>query len=231
MCQRTRMLRWPAFSSTPRRRFRGNAGRTSASRSTGTPRSCRATRAEPRVLCSADPVCSENLGGQGSRLANLAACHACVLLPETSCETVNQGLDRAMIVGTPDAQSRAGWRSCLKTSTRWNSHRQGKRFISLLPMLCPWAKGGAETSRQSRAVGGLTLPDDDDAQPRPRKRRRSRWSSADILHEFLRPECRVALGTVRKRHLDGGARSTRGHTRRCDDASRRCPAYRAKSLR
>jgi hypothetical protein len=26
--------------------------------------------------CSADPVCSENLGGQGSRLANLAACHA-----------------------------------------------------------------------------------------------------------------------------------------------------------
>ncbi len=54
--------------------------------------------------CSADPVCSEHLGGQGSRLANLAACHACVLLPETSCETINQGLDRAMIVGTPDAR-------------------------------------------------------------------------------------------------------------------------------
>jgi len=52
--------------------------------------------------CSADPVCSENLGGQGSRLVNLAACHACTLLPETSCETINQGLDRAMIVGTPD---------------------------------------------------------------------------------------------------------------------------------
>ena len=54
--------------------------------------------------CSADPVCSENLGGQGSRLVNLAACHACVLLPETSCETINQGLDRAMVVGTPDAR-------------------------------------------------------------------------------------------------------------------------------
>lgn len=52
--------------------------------------------------CSADPVCSENLGGQGSRLANLAACHACVLLPETSCETINQGLDRGMVIGTPD---------------------------------------------------------------------------------------------------------------------------------
>ncbi|MBI4695346.1 MAG: DUF1998 domain-containing protein [Gammaproteobacteria bacterium] len=58
--------------------------------------------------CSADPVCSENLGGQGSRLANLAACHACILLPETSCETVNQGLDRAMIVGTAE-NSRPGW--------------------------------------------------------------------------------------------------------------------------
>lgn len=52
--------------------------------------------------CSADPVCSEQLGGQGSKRANLAACHACILLPETSCETVNQGLDRAMVVGTPD---------------------------------------------------------------------------------------------------------------------------------
>jgi hypothetical protein len=62
--------------------------------------------------CSADPVCSENLGGQGSRLANLAACHACVLLPETSCETINQGLDRAMIVGTPD-QRESGWMSSL----------------------------------------------------------------------------------------------------------------------
>jgi hypothetical protein len=52
--------------------------------------------------CSADPVCSENLGGQGSQLANLAACHACVLLPETACETINHALDRAMILGTPE---------------------------------------------------------------------------------------------------------------------------------
>jgi hypothetical protein len=52
--------------------------------------------------CSADPVCSENLGGQGAMLANLAACHACTLLPETSCETINHGLDRAMLVGTPE---------------------------------------------------------------------------------------------------------------------------------
>jgi hypothetical protein len=66
--------------------------------------------------CSADPVCSENLGGKGSRLANLAACHACTLLPETSCETVNQGLDRAMIVGTPDNRA-PGWMSDLLDQT------------------------------------------------------------------------------------------------------------------
>jgi hypothetical protein len=50
--------------------------------------------------CSADPVCSE-LRGQGWRKVNHAACQACVLLPETSCETFNCGLDRALVVGTP----------------------------------------------------------------------------------------------------------------------------------
>jgi hypothetical protein len=66
--------------------------------------------------CSADPVCSENLGGQGSRLVNLAACHACCLLPETCCETINQGLDRALVVGTPEARER-GFLSALIEGT------------------------------------------------------------------------------------------------------------------
>jgi hypothetical protein len=64
--------------------------------------------------CSADPVCSEHLGGQGAKLANLAACHACVLLPETSCETINHGLDRAMVVGTPNDRSRGFMASILE---------------------------------------------------------------------------------------------------------------------
>ena len=50
--------------------------------------------------CSSDPVCIESVG-QGSDNANLAACHGCVLLPETSCETGNRLLDRGLIVGTP----------------------------------------------------------------------------------------------------------------------------------
>jgi hypothetical protein len=32
--------------------------------------------------------------------SNLAACHGCVLLPETSCEEGNRLLDRAMLIGT-----------------------------------------------------------------------------------------------------------------------------------
>ena len=51
--------------------------------------------------CSSDPICIESTG-QGTDSANLAACHGCVLLPETSCETGNRLLDRALLVGTQD---------------------------------------------------------------------------------------------------------------------------------
>jgi hypothetical protein len=50
--------------------------------------------------CSSDPVCIESKG-QGSDSANLAACHGCCLLPETSCEEGNRLLDRALLIGTP----------------------------------------------------------------------------------------------------------------------------------
>lgn len=52
--------------------------------------------------CSNDPVCSES-GASGSDGLNLAACHACLLLPETSCEHRNVFLDRVMLVGTIDS--------------------------------------------------------------------------------------------------------------------------------
>lgn len=51
--------------------------------------------------CSADPLCIE-ADAAGVDSLNLAACHACVLLPETSCETANVLLDRGLVVGTPD---------------------------------------------------------------------------------------------------------------------------------
>ena len=49
--------------------------------------------------CSNDPVCSLS-HGQGNFAMNLAACHTCLLLPETSCEEFNSFLDRAMLIGT-----------------------------------------------------------------------------------------------------------------------------------
>jgi hypothetical protein len=54
--------------------------------------------------CSSDPVCIESKG-QGSDNSNLAACHGCCLLPETSCEEGNRLLDRALLIGTPEHPS------------------------------------------------------------------------------------------------------------------------------
>ncbi|MFD9839764.1 DrmB family protein [[Kitasatospora] papulosa] len=54
--------------------------------------------------CSSDPLCMET-GVSGTGGANLAACHACVMLPETSCEHNNSLLDRALLIGTPEDPS------------------------------------------------------------------------------------------------------------------------------
>lgn len=53
------------------------------------------------TVCSYDPVCIES-HGQGLDGLNLAACHSCCLIPETSCTHRNQYLDRAMLCGTAD---------------------------------------------------------------------------------------------------------------------------------
>lgn len=55
------------------------------------------------MYCSNDPVCSLS-SGQGTFSLNLAACHSCMLIPETSCEDFNAFLDRAMLVGTIENQ-------------------------------------------------------------------------------------------------------------------------------
>ena len=49
--------------------------------------------------CSSDPVCILS-HGQGRDALNLAACHACALLPETCCEERNGFLDRGVLIGT-----------------------------------------------------------------------------------------------------------------------------------
>ncbi len=57
--------------------------------------------------CSADPVCIESIGA-GTDALNLAACHACVLIPETSCEMNNSFLDRALLFGAYADSEREG---------------------------------------------------------------------------------------------------------------------------
>ncbi len=52
--------------------------------------------------CSSDPLCIAGLHGM-SDPANGAACHACLLASETSCEEFNSFLDRSTLVGTPSA--------------------------------------------------------------------------------------------------------------------------------
>ena len=51
--------------------------------------------------CSNDPICIDSRS-QGYESLNYAACYACALLPETSCENANCLLDRASVVGKPD---------------------------------------------------------------------------------------------------------------------------------
>ena len=56
---------------------------------------------ETASWCSSDPLCLDGVTSFSEPL-NLAACHACILLPETSCEHLNYFLDRALIPGIPE---------------------------------------------------------------------------------------------------------------------------------
>lgn len=50
-------------------------------------------------ICSSDPLCSEHDPGK-DRSLHAAACHACALVAETSCERGNRYLDRSLLVRT-----------------------------------------------------------------------------------------------------------------------------------
>lgn len=52
-------------------------------------------------ICSSDPLCREHDPGRTHRL-NGAACHACAMVSETSCEFGNRLLDRGLIINLPN---------------------------------------------------------------------------------------------------------------------------------
>lgn len=49
-------------------------------------------------LCSSDPLCAEHVPEDSSDTLHAAACHACLFASETSCESNNRWLDRALVV-------------------------------------------------------------------------------------------------------------------------------------
>jgi len=57
---------------------------------------------ERQQICSNDPVCADHEPGASAdeRALQGAACHGCLLVPETSCERRNAYLDRALLVET-----------------------------------------------------------------------------------------------------------------------------------
>jgi hypothetical protein len=60
-------------------------------------------------LCSHDPVCAyhEPKNRHEERYLHGAACHACLLISETSCEQRNELLDRALVVPTVGPENAA----------------------------------------------------------------------------------------------------------------------------
>lgn len=72
--------------------------------------------------CSADPLCVE-AETSGADNLNRAACHSCVLLPETSCEEFNTLLDRALLIGSPD-QPGLGFFSHVGNGTEASPHER-----------------------------------------------------------------------------------------------------------
>jgi hypothetical protein len=54
------------------------------------------------VWCSSDPLCRTGISSLSESL-NLAACHSCLLLPETCCEHGNRFLDRTLLVSDGDS--------------------------------------------------------------------------------------------------------------------------------
>ena len=77
----------------------------------------RAIKAAVRAMewCSSDPLCIEGMLTGSDRLS-LAACHACVLAPETACEEYNRFLDRALLVGIPNADEVGFFTSLIRST-------------------------------------------------------------------------------------------------------------------
>ena len=62
---------------------------------------------EAMRLCASDPLCAEHHPIKDGLTLHGAACHACLFLPETSCERGNKYLDRSVLVSTVESSDLA----------------------------------------------------------------------------------------------------------------------------
>lgn len=62
---------------------------------------------EDAERCSSDPLCADHLPRSPSTDLHAAACHACLFASETSCESNNRWLDRAVLVDITDGDGLA----------------------------------------------------------------------------------------------------------------------------
>ena len=60
---------------------------------------------EAMRLCASDPLCAEHHPMKDGLTLHGAACHACLFLPETSCERGNKYLDRSVLVSTVESET------------------------------------------------------------------------------------------------------------------------------
>ena len=56
--------------------------------------------------CTSDPLCAEHVSLEDHTLHG-AACHACLFIPETSCECGNRYLDRSVLTRTVERDNLA----------------------------------------------------------------------------------------------------------------------------
>jgi hypothetical protein len=72
--------------------------------------------ADSSLLCSNDPICAQHdpAGPEEGRRREGAACHACLLIAEPSCERMNHDLDRSLVVPTVEGSAAAFLREWLE---------------------------------------------------------------------------------------------------------------------
>lgn len=94
-------------------------------------------------ICSNDPICIMSKG-QGRESLNLAACHVCALLPETSCEERNSYLDRAMLIGTYEQPEIGLWYDLTRSGVET---KKGKRVNPV-----GWGKGNHNKENKGEEI-------------------------------------------------------------------------------